>query len=209
METLVVTLQVENNPRNVWDLELSSDVAMRRLIPSLASALPLSHSQSRAQSLAYKLVLMRNGRQRALKENETLRDAGVLTGDQLSLVSRGGSVSAPQMIHQAGPRSLLHTAGGQVIALDSLNKSQLRVGRYDARTGQAPEIDLSREPNNNTISRSHAMLHKQRDRWMIEAISTRSPTLINGKCLSPQQVHPLQDGDEIKLGDVRLLFEVV
>jgi pSer/pThr/pTyr-binding forkhead associated (FHA) protein len=94
-----------------------------------------------------------------------------------------------------------------VFALDNYGKQELTLGRYDARTGESPDIDLSEEPNGNTVSRPHALLRQQGAQWMLIPVSTKNPTTIDGIQIPQGRPHPLHHGNVITLGDVDLIFE--
>ncbi|MBN1873334.1 MAG: FHA domain-containing protein [Anaerolineae bacterium] len=206
MDTLIVTTSIAPLNR-VVDLELSSDVPMWQLIPALATALKLPQPQPAGRALTYQFVLLRNGVQRPLGPNETLQDADVLTGDFLSLVQAGARPQALAVMH-AGPTALLRTQAGKVIVLDNFGLTRLRVGRYDALNGIAPEIELSDDPAGSTVSRDHARLDMQKGQWALMAISSSSLTHVNDQRLQPGQSQLLKNGDHIRLGDVHLNFEI-
>jgi pSer/pThr/pTyr-binding forkhead associated (FHA) protein len=102
---------------------------------------------------------------------------------------------------------LLRSQSGLVIALDNYGKSELSVGRYDARTGKSPDIDLSEEPHGNTVSRAHAQLRQQGQQWVLVPLSNKSPTYVGNILLNPQQPRTLKPGDVITLGNLQLTFE--
>ncbi len=206
METLIVTTSIAPLNR-VVDLEISADIPMWQLIPPLTTALKLPHPQPVGRPLTYQLILLRNNVQRPLGQNETLQDAGVLTGDQLTLVQTGAPPQALAVLH-AGPTALLRTQAGKVIVLDNFGLTQLRIGRYDTHTGVSPEIELSDDPDGSTVSRTHARLDVQGGQWTLMAISTTSLTQVNEQRLQPGQSQLLKNGDHIRLGDVHLNFEI-
>ncbi len=202
MRTVVVSLQ---SPRGSIDLELSGEVPVRNLLPELVRVLQLPAVDNVRRPIAYQLV----HRQRPLRETESLLEAGVVTGNTLFLVSTSqtGSVPGGAGGSHGGTSALLCCPSGMVVALDNYGKSELTMGRYDARTGNSPDIDLSGEPEGNTVSRSHALLRKQSNRWVLIPLSTKNPTMVGKTRLAPQQAQPLNSGDRITLGAVELVFE--
>ena len=224
MTSLIVTLH-SPSPRGTLDLELPGEVPLRNLLPELVRVLQLPPADGAGRPITYQLV--HQAQRRPLREAETLLGAGIVTGDVLSLVgtapqmhtapggASGGRWGASalhfdwaQYKRQGSGQALLRCASGMVIALDNYGKPELTVGRYDARTGKAPDIDLSEEPASNTVSRSHALLRKQGPQWVLVPLSTRNPTRVGKTRLAPQQPRPLKQGDVITLGGVRLVFEV-
>jgi len=204
MDTVVVTLQSSLLQRFV-DLELPGEVPLQALLPALVNALQLPFTHGAGQSIAYQLY--RQPQQSPLPASETLLSAGVVTGDVLTLVQMGarpGSVSGAQ---RGSSSALLHFDSGTMIALDNYGKAELTVGRYDAHTGTTPDIDLSEEPDGSTVSRSHALLRKQSNRWTLIPVSTTNATRVGNTRLTPQQPWPLKPGDVIVFGAVKLVFE--
>jgi pSer/pThr/pTyr-binding forkhead associated (FHA) protein len=94
-----------------------------------------------------------------------------------------------------------------VIALDNYGKPELSLGRYDARTGECPDIDLSEEPAGSTVSRSHALLRKQGSQWTLISLSTKNSTHVGNTRITPHQSRLLKSGDVITLGGAELVFE--
>jgi hypothetical protein len=159
-------------------------------------------SDGAGQPIQYRLF--HQGRRQWLHASTTLVGAGVVTGDILALT---GSGAAPNVAVSSGGHSQAVLQGAsRVIALDNYKETELTLGRYDVRTGESPDVDLSEEPNGNTVSRSHALLRRQGDRWLLESLQTKNPTCINGKSLAPGQRHLLEQNDVITLGGVKLIF---
>jgi uncharacterized ubiquitin-like protein YukD len=207
MSPLIVTLH-SPSPRGTLDLELPAEVSLQNLLPELARVLQLPLTDGAGQPISYQLAHQARGR--SLGENETLQSAGIVTGDVLSLVSAvspSGAVPAGASGGHWGASALLRCASGKVIALDNFGETRLTIGRYDARTGKSPEIDLSEEPDGNTVSRAHALICKQGNEWTLVPLSPRNPTRVGNADLVPGKSWPLKTGDVITLGAVRLVFE--
>ena len=207
MSYVIITLQ-SSLLRGTIDLELPGQVPLQNLLPELVRVLQLPSADGAGQPIAYQLV--HQARQRPLRETETLSSTGVVTGDVLSLVSTASQIG----VGPGGPSgggfgtsALLRCESGMVIALDNYGKAELTIGRYDAHTGKSPDIELSEEPSGNTVSRSHALLRKQGNQWILVPLSIRSPTQVGNAPLAPQQPWSLKPGDIITLGGVKLVFE--
>lgn len=214
MSTIIITLHT-TGPKGSLDLELPGDVPLQDLLPELIRAVGLpSFDRRTGRPVDYCLELSRPGRRRVLRDYETLSRAGVLTGDILTLRSETpGVVRAPKRapiisLSSRGPTAVLRCESGRVIDLQSFKKAELTVGRYNARTNQTPDIDLTNEPAGDTVSRSHALLRQQGPGWVLVPVTTRSPTLVDSKVVPPQQSCTLQPGQEIVLGNVKLVYEV-
>ena len=204
MDTVVVTVQSSLLQRFV-DLELPGEVPLQALLPALVNALQLPFAGSAGQPIAYQLY--RQPQRSPLPASETLLSAGVVTGDVLALVQIGAEPGGVSRVQRGSSSALLRSDSGTMIALDNYGKAELTVGRYDAGTGKSPDIDLSEEPDGSTVSRSHALLRKQGNRWMLIPVSTMNATWVGNARLTPQQPWPLKPGDVIVFGAVKLVFE--
>ncbi|MFQ3582396.1 MAG: protein kinase [Chloracidobacterium sp.] len=98
-------------------------------------------------------------------------------------------------------------AHGKTTAAYELVKESLLLGRTDPHTGNFPEIDLTPHDFETKVSRRHARLFQEGGRFFIEDLSSVNGTFLNGSTrLIPKTPHPLQDGDELKLGETRVRF---
>ncbi len=96
---------------------------------------------------------------------------------------------------------------GDVAAAYELVKGTMLLGRTDPHTGNFPEIDLTPHDFETKVSRRHARLFQESGRFFIEDLSSVNGTFLNGLTrLTPKTPHPLQDGDELKLGETRIRF---
>lgn len=84
-------------------------------------------------------------------------------------------------------------------------KSEYIIGRRDPATGHSPDIDLSKHGAYQLgISRKHAVIKWEDDQLFLFDMGSRNGTYINGKRAIPEQPFKLYDGDEIRLGKMRL-----
>jgi len=89
---------------------------------------------------------------------------------------------------------LIFLAGGQSVDKKSIDKSRFLIGRNQ-------ECDLMIQ--DTIASREHAVIREIQGRFMLEDLKSRNGTLVNGKKISNVG---LADGDEIQIGDSRILF---
>src|SRR5262249_13973130 len=54
------------------------------------------------------------------------------------------------------------------------------------------------------VSRTHARIIRQNNKFLIEDLGSSNGTFVNGHSLRPQQPVPLKNGDEIRLGELRM-----
>jgi CRP-like cAMP-binding protein len=81
------------------------------------------------------------------------------------------------------------------------------IGRYDPVTDTRPDIDLTQVDLKRSVSRRHARLARTADGVFItEEVGALNGTFVNGTKLVTGRAHPVQDGDKLSLGMVKLVF---
>ncbi len=86
-------------------------------------------------------------------------------------------------------------------------KTEFIIGREDAASNVSPDIDLLEHGGEEGgVSRRHARIFVQDNQIFIEDLNSTNYTYVNQQMLVPEQPHPLNDGDEIQLGRVKLNF---
>ncbi len=93
----------------------------------------------------------------------------------------------------------------------SLVKDDNLVGRRDPISNIFPEVDLSKYDPQTKISRKHARIWRDGDKFMLEDLNSSNGTvLIPGGSssirLKPGQSHVLSNGDKMQMGDTMLHF---
>lgn len=74
--------------------------------------------------------------------------------------------------------------------------------------GRDPESCDIAFPEEDTVSRVHARIHRDNKKWYLQDPGSTNGTLLNGLPLSLPSGNSLEDGDEICLGEVRLKFSI-
>ncbi|MBY8886511.1 FHA domain-containing protein [Streptomyces sp. PTM05] len=85
----------------------------------------------------------------------------------------------------------------------ALTGPQVAIGRRRNSTGEAPEIDLSRPPEDPGVSHRHAVLVRRPDGgWAVVDQSSTNGTTVNGAAdpIAPYQPVDLADGDRVHVG---------
>ncbi|WP_344961851.1 FHA domain-containing protein [Streptomyces thioluteus] len=110
-------------------------------------------------------------------------------------------------------RSMMNRSGPEAAGLNlpayspeqqcRLTGPQITIGRRRHSTGESPDIDLSRPPEDPGVSHQHAVLVEQPDgSWAVVDQDSTNGTTINGSedPIQPYVPVPLQDGDRVHVG---------
>jgi hypothetical protein len=123
------------------------------------------------------------------------------TSDGLSTAVTAGDVIPP--LQTLGRLfSVVRDRGYPIPPLDSIV-----IGRRDPTTANYPDIDLSDEAQFSiSVSRRHARITVVEKQIFIEDLNSTNFTRLNGTKLEPGQRHLLKNGDELRLGEVILIY---
>lgn len=102
------------------------------------------------------------------------------------------------------PTEDISVKGGHLVVIEGfdkgkvfhLTKSKMVIGRDD-------KCDIS--IGDPRVSRSHALLRKENDRYILEDVGSKTGTLVNGKKINR---YVLNNGDEIRMGITRMRFRI-
>lgn len=84
---------------------------------------------------------------------------------------------------------------------------EIVIGRRDPERAIFPDVDLSGEGSaSNSISRRHALLRVDGSQVFVEDLNSTNASYLNRQRLQPGQRYPINDGDELRLGGVALIF---
>jgi len=101
---------------------------------------------------------------------------------------------------------MLEDSGWRVPVPD---RAESVVGRIDPLSGEKPDIDLSPyAADQYGLSRQHARL-TQAGGFTLEDLNSVNLTYLNDQRLEPGRAVPLNDGDRIQLGSLKLIFRNV
>lgn len=82
------------------------------------------------------------------------------------------------------------------------------IGRFDPNTGIHPDIDLTEEDSQLSVSRRHARILCEHGRYfLVEEHGVTNGTYIKGDRLQPGDARELKPGDRVGFGMVVLFFE--
>jgi hypothetical protein len=106
-----------------------------------------------------------------------------------------------------GPEQLIHVPSGMEFPLSTGPETVL--GRRDPVAGIFPDVDLSPVDPQRTVARRHARIYRRGDVFFLgEEIGTMNATFLNGTRLETGVPQQIKSGDELRLGEVALRFEV-
>jgi uncharacterized Zn finger protein (UPF0148 family) len=105
-------------------------------------------------------------------------------------------------------RAIQLQLGREVFELSGQNT--YLVGRRDVDQHLFPDVDLHDWDGAGAgVSRRHLIIRVLGNVFSIEDLESRNSTIVNGYRLFPHQQYPLVDGDEIRLGDITLLVNII
>jgi len=111
--------------------------------------------------------------------------------------ARSATPNAPRLVVQPANVSLSFPPG----------KTEVVAGREDPGSNNFPELNLGPYTTDlGGISRRHARFSLRDDHWQIEDLNSTNFTFLNKQKLQPGQLCPLNNGDEIRLGQVTTTF---
>ncbi len=83
--------------------------------------------------------------------------------------------------------------------------AELLLGREDAAHGIFPDLDLTHDGGlEKGVSRRHAKIFRQEGEFYIEDVGSANGTFLNDRRLTPYLPYPLQEGDQVQIGRLRL-----
>lgn len=90
----------------------------------------------------------------------------------------------------------------------ALKQKSVVVGRIDPRHHYRPDINLSKIDPGMIVSRKHACIRFEGTHFSIEDLKSHNKTRLGDRVLHESEAVPLQHGDVIDLGGIRLKFEI-
>jgi pSer/pThr/pTyr-binding forkhead associated (FHA) protein len=88
-----------------------------------------------------------------------------------------------------------------------LKSKEAWVGRADSRQGINPDIDLTDLVDGDTVSRRHARLMLRQGSFYVQDMGSSYGTWVNEREITGEAPAPLQPGDRVRFGEVRLTFQ--
>lgn len=177
---------------------------------ALLSALSALQLSPRAASVSSAAVIPpRNGLTREMPqvdEEPTIRD---LPSRDFAATQSQLATSKPVLPTEDGVYAYLYyeKEGAEPQQFAIRQKSAV-VGRTDPKRRISPDIDLSNIDPSMTVSRQYARIRFEGSRFYIEDLKSHNKTRLGELPITPLQPELLQHGDVVRLGSVRLKFQV-
>ena len=115
------------------------------------------------------------------------------------------TVSSPSAVESIEGRLVIKDTN--VVLTIPPGKQLIVMGREDPVSGIFPDIDF--DPHNGHeagVGRRHAQLILQGGQVYVEDLDSVNGTAVNKQRLSSRQPHPLNDGDELRLGKMVMIY---
>jgi hypothetical protein len=132
-----------------------------------------------------------------------MQQGGAPSGSWLAVIAPDREYFAAMMVRsgpEAGSLNLPAYSPEQQLPLAG---NQVTIGRRRHSTGEAPDIDLARTPEDPGVSHQHAVLVQQPDgSWSVVDQDSTNGTTINGAedPIQPFVPVPLKSGDRVHVG---------
>jgi len=152
-------------------------------------------------------IAIRMLRKLSIRLRETERRLEGLQADGRSgAPARQASVAKPKPAGSTGTGTRLEVEGdGTTFGVQA---TETLIGRFDPVTEQMPDIDLTQVDLKRSVSRRHARIVRTDEGFVLtEEIGALNGTFVNGTKLVTGRAHPLNDGDRVSIGMVKLVFK--
>ena len=176
-------------------------------LPQALSAAKESHSQAGGGKCSYCEqengsgdVYCQNCGQELISLNETL-----ISIPSFSPTPVVASMPIPRMA--IAKKACFVVQSSQVNLPIPAEKTDILIGRQDMGRNVFPEIDLTgQDAESGSVSRRHARMIFKNGQWFIEDLHSTNYTFVNREMLPPGQLRPLQNGDEVRVGKVLMIY---
>lgn len=204
-----VRIYVGDEPKGDWTEELMKgdffgEGSLLEAIARPATAVALEDSELIAINRGTFLRMIRQNPEVSVKMMQRLAQRNRELGLK---VERGEVTATPKAKAEAAPvqPSLVSVISGKKFPIQAHGAL---VGRFDPNTGIHPDIDLTEEDPNLSVSRRHARILCEHGRYfIIEEQGVANGTYIKGERLAPGDARELHNGDRVGFGMVVLFFE--
>ena len=201
-----IRMYVGSEPQGEWTEELTKgdffgEGSLLEPIARIHTAVALEDSEVVTISRGTFLRMIRQNPEVSVKMMQRLAQRNRELTAKVDMDSTRGMRVRPQLASV----SLVSVISGKKYMI--LSHGAL-VGRYDPNTGIHPDIDLTEEDPQLSVSRRHARILCEHNRYfLVEEHGVANGTYIKGERLAPGDARELKAGDRVGFGMVVLFFE--
>jgi signal-transduction protein with cAMP-binding, CBS, and nucleotidyltransferase domain len=210
-----VRLYLADSASGAWSEELSKgdffgEGSLLELLPREATAVAIEDSELISLSRGAFVRMIKQSPEISVKMMQSLtrrnRELAARMGPEQNNLAVGGSAGATGPMPPKRQAYLVSVASRHKYAIESANAL---VGRFDPATGVCPDIDLTSDDVQLSVSRRHAHILFEHGRWFVrEEKGVANGTYVHGERLAQGDVREIFDGDRVGFGMVMLDFHL-
>jgi CRP-like cAMP-binding protein len=201
-----VRLYVSEEPNGDWIEELAKgeffgEGSLLEALPRQHTALALEDSDLIAINRGTFMRMIRQNPEVSVKMMQRLVQRHREMGERVEALE----ANRPVKVVKAPVANLVSVLSGKPHPI--LSHGSL-IGRFDPNTGIHPDIDLTDEDHNLSVSRRHARILCEHGRYfLLEEPGVANGTFVRGERILPGEPRELKQGDRVGFGMVVLFFE--
>ena len=201
-----VRLYVSDEPKGEWLEELAKgeffgEGSLLEALPRQHTALALEDSDLIAINRGTFMRMIRQNPEVSVKMMQRLVQRHRELGERMEALDAARPVKSAT----APVANLVSVLSGKPHPI--LSHGSL-IGRFDPNTGIHPDIDLTDEDHNLSVSRRHARILCEHERYfLLEEPGVANGTFVRGERILPGEPRELKQGDRVGFGMVVLFFE--
>lgn len=207
-ERFNLTLKIEPKKVGKKEVNLRGSLLVSSLIAEIQDRFSLDGT----------LALQREGADEPLEQSSRLNEIGVGDGDVL-VCRQVQSETGTKAAIARGVREPLPEGYKRVYLEEERTRTEYEldwqpaiIGRWDHRDPSKNRLlaaDLEGLEELPTVSRHHACITVEDDKFFLEQLAARNPTYLDGSKLEAGRKYPLEPGDNIQLGRISLTFNAL
>jgi len=201
-----IRMYVSEEPEGDWVEELSmgdffGEGSLLEALPRQHTAMALEDTDLIAITRGTFLRMIRQNPEVSVKMMQRLAQRHRELGERVESMDVNRSAKAPA----APVANLVSVLSGKAYPI--LSHGSL-IGRFDPTTGVHPDMDLTDEDHNLSVSRRHARILCEHGRYfLLEEPGVANGTFVRGERIQPGEPRELKHGDRVGFGMVVLFFE--
>jgi CRP-like cAMP-binding protein len=201
-----VRLYIAEEPQGEWVEELSKgdffgEGSLLEALPRQHTVLALEDSDLIAINRGTFLRMIRQNPEVSVKMMQRLAQRHREMAERMETLD-ASRPAKPVAVPTASLVSVLSGKPHPILSHGSL------IGRFDPTTGIHPDIDLTEEDHNLSVSRRHARILCEHGRYfLLEEPGVANGTFVRGERIQGGEPRELKQGDRVGFGMVVLFFE--